>query len=886
MIGRTIAHYQVLEKLGEGGMGVAYKARDTHLDRFVALKLLPAGRLADDDRKRRFILEAKSASALNHPNIVHIYDIGESDGELFIAMEHVAGRSLDQVIGRNGLRPNEALKYAVQIADALAMAHTAGIIHRDLKPSNVMVTEDGLAKVLDFGLAKLTEPHVSEQQDLNAGRTLGAPDTLHTAEGQILGTPAYMSPEQAEGRKVDTRSDVFSFGAVLYEMVTGRRAFQRGSQAATLSAVLREEPKVASEITESLPQDFDRIISRCLRKDPERRFQSMADLKATLLDLKEESDSGRIPVTPPRAENRAGRKRNRWLAGAVAISVVVLAAAGWVLFRYGRSPEVAVNWKPIALTAFPGRELYPSFSPDGSQIAFTWDGEDEISHVFIKLVGPGRPLRLTHDRARDRGTAWSPDGRFIAFYRVVGSERLALLLVPALGGSERKLAEFDIQPFMITSPAWFPDSRGLVVSARPAAAERNSLFQCSMDTGEMVRLTDAPEAATHGDESPSFAPDGHALAFSRTGINTINHLYILPWSAEDKVTGPPKSIDTGTSSPLHIAWTSDSREVIFGGGAGQRNMLRVQADGSGKPVSMGLREAAFPAASTRGNRLAYAEMRYDVNLWEADLEETGHATRTWRKLTPSTGRKVNAQYSPDGKRIAFSSNRAGNYEIWVADADGGNASPLTAEGGQVTGSPRWSPDGERIAFDCNLRGGAYDIYVINADGGKPQRLTSEGANIIPAWSPHGSRIYFGSNRTGRLEIWSMDSSGKDLKQITRNGGLGPSVSPDGKTIYYTRGEGDSTTLMQVPASGGEEQKVLDGLYRYSFVVTTRGIYYLAATGKLSIRLLDFRTGKTTEVLSSDDVQELGLALSPDGRRILFSKVDQYDSDLMLVENFR
>jgi TolB protein len=204
----------------------------------------------------------------------------------------------------------------------------------------------------------------------------------------------------------------------------------------------------------------------------------------------------------------------------------------------------------------------------------------------------------------------------------------------------------------------------------------------------------------------------------------------------------------------------------------------------------------------------------------------------------------------------------------------------------VAGAPHWSPDGQSIAYDCTLRGGNYDIYVINAAGGKSRQLTHEGVNITPAWTPEGNHIYFGASRTGRLEIWEMDSSGKDLKQVTHNGGFGPMVSPDAATIFYARGEGNSTELMKVPASGGVEQKVLDGLYRNSFVVTTRGIYYMAATAGLSIRFLDSSTGKTTLVLSGDDVQELGLAVSPDGRRILFSKIDQYNSDLMLVDHFR
>src|SRR5512137_104484 len=287
MIGKTLGHYQITDKLGEGGMGVVYKARDTHLDRFAALKVLPPEKVSDPDRKRRFIQEAKAASALNHPSIITIYDIDQADGVDFIAMEYVAGKTLDELIPRKGMRLSLALKYAVQIADALARAHGAGIIHRDLKPSNVMVDEHGLVKVLDFGLAKLTETAGPEAETVST----------RTGEGAIVGTVAYMSPEQAEGKHIDARSDIFSFGSMLYELLTGQRAFRGDTRASTIASILREEPKPSSQAAEGWPREADNIVRRCLRKDPENRFQTMADLKVALSELKEESDSGVLETT-------------------------------------------------------------------------------------------------------------------------------------------------------------------------------------------------------------------------------------------------------------------------------------------------------------------------------------------------------------------------------------------------------------------------------------------------------------------------------------------------------------------------------------------------------------------------------------------------------------
>src|SRR5262245_38148232 len=296
MIGKTISHYRILEKLGEGGMGVVYKARDTHLDRFVAIKVLPAERVADAERKKRFVQEAKTASALNHPNIIHIYDIDQQEGIDFIAMEYVQGRTLDQIIPRHGMRLNEALKTSVQMADALAAAHGVGIVHRDLKPANVMVSESGVVKILDFGLAKLVERTDGSDPD---AKTVQAGSGSQTEEGTILGTVSYMSPEQAEGKKVDARSDIFSFGSVLYEMTTGQKAFRGDSKMSTLAAILNKDPKRVTELTESIPAELERIITRCLRKIPERRWQNVADLKVALEDLKEESDSGRLEASSP-----------------------------------------------------------------------------------------------------------------------------------------------------------------------------------------------------------------------------------------------------------------------------------------------------------------------------------------------------------------------------------------------------------------------------------------------------------------------------------------------------------------------------------------------------------------------------------------------------------
>jgi len=345
MIGTTLAHYEILEKLGEGGMGVVYRARDQLLDRLVAIKVLPENKVGDDDRLRRFAQEARTASALNHPNIITIHDIACDGTTQYIVMEYVRGKTLDHLIPHKGMRLGEVLKIGIQVAEAVAAAAEAGVVHRDLKPGNIMVSESGLVKVVDFGLAKLASRTevLSEQSSTLAM----SGETAHTQDGAILGTLSYMSPEQAEGKPADGRSDIFSFGAVLYEMVTGQQAFGGTTKMSKLSAVIREEPKLPSTMAVGTPRDLEKIIARCLRKDPERRFQHMSDVRVALVELKEESESGTLtsPVTP---RKRTGAK---W----------IFATAGMVMLISGAS-VVWIRERPAAPAAELESRIVPFIS--------------------------------------------------------------------------------------------------------------------------------------------------------------------------------------------------------------------------------------------------------------------------------------------------------------------------------------------------------------------------------------------------------------------------------------------------------------------------------------------------------------------------------------------
>jgi tRNA A-37 threonylcarbamoyl transferase component Bud32 len=441
MDGGELGHFSLLEKIGEGGMGRVYKARDMRLERLVAIKVLPESRRADADRRARFVQEAKAASALNHPNIITIHEIGEQDGQTFIVMELVDGKPLNDLIPRKGMQLTETLRIAAQVADALAAAHAAGIVHRDLKPANIMVDARGRVKLLDFGLAKLSAPAVGADE---ATRTLTV-DQLVTEEGVILGSVSYMSPEQAEGKLVDARSDVFSFGSVLYEMVTGRRAFQGDSKISILSAILYSDPKPLAEIIQGAPPELQRIIARCLRKAPKRRFHHMVDLKVALEELCDEIESSALAsgVTPKTA---AAVQAPLWPAGWIArqarlaVAAVVVAAIGLVAWWLGvRSGPQGAAWGPVKpLTTYAGLEYEPALSPDGKQAAFAWDGPHHDNFdIYVRLVGSGPALRLTTDPAPDHSPAWSPDGSRLAFLR-----NNAVCLISSLGGVERELVQF------------------------------------------------------------------------------------------------------------------------------------------------------------------------------------------------------------------------------------------------------------------------------------------------------------------------------------------------------------------------------------------------------------------------------------------------------------
>jgi len=879
MNGRTIGHYEVLEKLGEGGMGVVYKARDVRLNRFVALKLLSSYKVADEDRLRRFTQEAHTASALNHPNIVTIHDIGTEGGAAYIVMEYVVGKTLDQLIPRKGMRLAEVLKIAVQAADGLAAAAAAGVIHRDVKPGNVMVTDSGLVKVLDFGLAKLAERAASPEQ---ATATIMDAERPRTREGTIIGTVSYMSPEQAEGKPLDPRSDIFSFGAVLYEMVTGQRAFRGETSMSTISSILRDNPKSVAELSGDVPRDLEKIIARCLRKDPERRFQHMSDVRVALLELKEESESGRIP-----APVAASRKPRRVWPYAVTAGVVVAAGLVFALRTRGGAPVPDAALRAVPVTSYSGPQGAPTFSPDGNQIAFPWNGDQgDVTHIYVKLIGTDTPLQLTFAKESDSAPAWAPNGKSIAFLR-----RGGIYSISPIRGAERRIAELGVANGMRLN--WSQDSKWLVASGREAPGQPSRVFAISVESGDKRPLALGGAADIF---APALSPDSRQLAFLRVSADSLYELDSVELDEHLQPRGDPRKLPTPpTASPnTSVAWTTDSQRILFAGGG----LWMVSAAGKApaRELALSADRLSFPAVSPQGNRLALQRTYNDVNVWRIAISgpaKVGEASAFL--VSPHTDRAVEHSYSPDQRKVAFESNRSGSTSVWVADADGSNPTLLYGGAGYLSGSPSWSPDSRWIAFDTRKDNNA-EIYVISADGGAPRRLTDHPADdVVPCWSHDGEWIYFTSNRSGSFEIFKMRAAGGEATQITHHGAWTPHASPDGKFLYYTRyrtgmllSTAEPSPLLRVRVEGGEETQILDSVYPREWTLAPNGIWYMTPIGpsQSELRFFDATSGKTNVAATIAKPVIIGLSISPDARYLLYNQNDHAGTEILLVENFR
>ena len=615
-----------------------------------------------------------------------------------------------------------------------------------------------------------------------------------------------------------------------------------------------------------------------------------------------------------RASLRAKDSRHGRLLWVGAIAGVI-AVAALALWHHGRTDiRLAEPFKIVPLTSYPGYERYSSFSPDGSQVAFSWKEESRGKfHIYTKPIGSGVPLRRTRHAADDLSPAWSPDGRFIAFLRSFSGEKAELVLIPASGGPERQLTVIsrpDSAPSSLIlfghDVAWSPDGKFFIVPGRGSPEETFGLLLISIESGAKRRLlSPAPRSGLY--LAPSLSPDGRHLAFVRRTDFTVSEIWVNTLLRDFTPQGEPRRMTYENRLTTSPVWAADGREIMFLSGefGAEASFYRMSISEPGKPKVMpSLGEGAallsllqpFGAPfMPRPRRLAYTRAIKDHNIWRTESNGESVLFSPPRPFISSTRIDFNPQFSPDGRRIAFESTRSGSMEIWVANDDASNPTQLTYFGGPLTSAARWSPDGQQIVFNSRL-GGQADLYVISVNGGKPRRLTNEPNNEeLPSWSRDGRWVYFHSNRSGSSQVWKMPVQGGEPIQVTRMGGLSALESPDGKFVYYSKGNAlGPASLWRVsgPKYGADsdETQVLESLADWStFCVVADGIYFIPsaeAETKSSIQFLGFADGKSRRIATIEKPVSVGLAVSPDGLIILYTQVDPEDNDLMLAETLR
>ncbi len=838
--GTRLSSYEIVAPLGAGGMGEVWRARDTKLGRDVALKLLPAQFADDPARLARFEREAKTLAALNHPNIVTIHSIERADGLQFLTMELVEGGTLAERIQKRGLPFTDILALAIPLADAIGAAHERGVVHRDLKPSNVMLTADGRVKVLDFGLATLGDRSGELETTTAHAEPL-------TREGNIVGTASYMSPEQAEGRPVDHRSDIFSFGVLLYEMATGERPFTGDTTVSILSAILKDTPRPVTEINPGVPRELSRVVRRCLSKDREYRYQSAKDLRNELQDLKRESESGELSSPAPRPSGVASAPtapRTRWRRWRTAAVLALVVAAAVLAVVWGR--RASVPQTPAApeltftqLTFQRGMETYPTLSPDGSWVAYCSETAGDWD-IHLLSVGGQNPLNLTRAPDSDEcQPAFSPDGARIAFRS--DRQNGGIFVMGRTGEFVRRLTDKGY------NPAWSPTGEEIVYATESIGW--NPYGRGAMSELWVVQVaTGATHLLFKGDAvQPRWSPHGHRIAFwARTPGTAQRDLWTIAAAG-----GTPVAVTQDAATDWNPVWAPDGSSLRFSSDrGGTLSMWRIAIDErTGQPLGSARAETApsawvaNPSLSADGRRLAYAAVDYTSNLqrfafdpararvldkgtWittgsyyrlapdvspdgrrlvfrsgfpQEDLYISGADGSDPRQLTDDVARDLEPRWSPDGTRIAFYSDRGGNLQIWSIDADGGHARPLTENPGGRVVYPVWSPDGSRMAATI-ATGAVYGVRLF--DPGQPwTQQTPESLPPLPgqlpdflafSWSPDGTRLAGGS-RDGRVVVYTLRTRAYEIL-ASRTGGYARWM-PDGRHVLYMDREGQKLLVV-------------------------------------------------------------------------------------------
>jgi serine/threonine protein kinase/Tol biopolymer transport system component len=879
LLGQTISHYRIVEKLGGGGMGVVYKAEDTRLDRFVALKLLPEDVGQDRQALERFRREAKAASALNHPNICTIHDVGEENGRAFIAMEYLEGKTLKHTIAARRMHLEMLLDLAIGVADGLNAAHSKGIIHRDIKPANIFVTEGCHAKILDFGLAKVssTRNAASETGNLPTIEETIENDPEHlTSPGTTLGTIAYMSPEQALGKALDARTDLFSFGAVLYEMATGALPFPGGTSAASFNSLLNKEPISALRLNPDLPPDMERIIQKALEKECDVRYQSAAELRADLKRLKRDTSSGKITAAAP--PSRVAPAKSRWVWIAAVVVVIVAFSTLFSLLRPRATVQnPLLNAQFTRLTDFEGAETVPAISPDGKFVAFISDRSGTFDIWLIQSNGSSL-ANLTRGRIEDaraplRAIGFSGDGSEVWS---AGTEARRLMLWPLIGGAPHNFLNEHV-----AEVAWSPDGTRLVYHTwEPGdptfVADHNG-------TNQRQIVQNEPGLHNH---FLIWSKDGHWIYFAR-GRPATHEMDLWRISPDG---GQPEQL-THLNTDIAYPTPIDERTILFvahnENGAGPWLWAFDTRSRTSRRVSSGLEQYTALAAAADGQRIAASVVNPQVNLWSVPIitrvvEEKdvaafplpnvraqaprfgggslfflssrdgsdglwsyrdGQALEIWKGSEGAL--QSPPAVSAQGSSVAFALTRNGKQQMHVIAADGTGLRPLSSDV-DVRGTTSWSPDGEWIVAAGSDHNGA-GLFKLPASGGSPVRIAT-GQFLDPVWSPRGDLIvYCGTQVFTLTSLLALHPDGTPVNlpeiRVQRDGERARFL-PDGTGLIYMLG----STL------AGQDFWVLD-------LSTMRSRRLTQLNNPAAMRTFD---------------------ITPDGSRIVFDRFRE-NSDIRLID---
>jgi len=819
--GQTFSHYEIIRQLGSGGMGEVYLAMDLKLDRKVAVKILNDTFGKHEGNLQRFLQEAKAASSLNHPNVLIIHEVGENAEGHFIVSEFIDGKTLRQFMQDVPLDLSQILDISIQAANGLAAAHGVGLIHRDIKPENIMVRPDGYVKILDFGLAKLVEKRNRSFIGLNDETTR----RNDTAKGIILGTVNYMSPEQAKSEKVDERTDIFSLGTVIYEMVTGRSPFKADTMSETFANLIRTEPLPVSRFATNVPDELQRIVSKMLRKNKDERYQTAKDVLNDLKDLKREIElrpSGAntefpvrenatermtSPMTVDTTSGKAGAGGKTWLVVATVLGLIAVGLITvWYLSNRKPADEPSLVTRATQITTWTGLDAFPSVSFNGNTVAFSSNRTGSFEIYVKQLISGAREVQLTTDGGQNFEPAFSPDGSLIAYH---SKQKGGIWVVPVSGGSAKQVSDFG------SRPAWSPDGTRLVFQSFPLtdlgfnasnAMPPSVLWIVSAKGGEPKRITE-PGNPPGGHGTPSFSPDGKRIVFDSSDFNGGN---VWSISADG---GDAKKVADTAQDPVYAPDGKAIYMVGRGGQNGNRFVERVTLNGSNEPVGDPVK--IFDASGTvmrqisidaKAKRLFYSSLSTASNICSTSLSRRADppGPEAVAMTQNANIRTLSPAFSPDGTKIAYQTFGTGiDSQIWMMDSNGENKVQLTTNGGL---GPWWFPDGRHLSFRSIGEDGRLSLGSVSVEGSTEKKLLDFDADVSYfRVSPDGKQVVYQSKKDGISNFWLQPIGGGTPRQLTfDNESVSfPAWSRDGKWIAFQLTRGEDSQVGVVSSEGGE-----------------------------------------------------------------------------------